>query len=156
MNYTEYREQRQNEFSALPIFFAFGRQQFREQMEKRGLTEDDTDKIYQLGGTGGFYLRTDADKVRTYFNNPDPLDELMKDYDFAYDAIYCEMGNHEYHINPYQGNWDVCSCFGNVEYNEADDPNEYFEQLGWESQTIRAYRDARRAFLKAADENGWY
>ena len=46
-------------------------------MEKRGLTENDTDQVYALGA-GGYYLRKDADVVRDWFNKPDELPELMK------------------------------------------------------------------------------
>jgi hypothetical protein len=42
------------------MFFALSKEQFAEGMSKFGLTPDDKDKIYKLGNTGGFYLRTDA------------------------------------------------------------------------------------------------
>ena len=121
-------------------------------MKKLGI--EDIKDVRAIGGGG--YCHKDTIPKLVEFTNSDNIDELMKDPEFAEDAIYYEMGNHEYHINTYQGNWDVCSCFGNVEYNEWDDPAEYFKQLGWEQQTIDAYERARKRFLKAADENGWY
>lgn len=155
LTYKEYRDARQEEFNSLPIFFAFSRDQFRECMEERGLTENDTDKIYSLG-SGGYYLRTDADVIREYFNKPDELSDLMKDYDFAKSAIYHEMCNHEYGIN-WQGDWDVMSCFGNVEYvDAADDLRQYWDALGWDDTQRRAYLDARRDYNKAAMENDWF
>lgn len=36
MTYKEYRDAQQAEFDALPIFWAFGRQQFKQAMEERG------------------------------------------------------------------------------------------------------------------------
>ena len=156
MTYLEYKNQRQAEFNALPVFFAFSNEQFKNAMEERGLTENDTDKIYSLpGGCGGFYLRSDSEQIKNYFLKHDPLDTLLKNSEFAEDAFYYEMGNHEYHIN-LQANWDVCSCFGHVEYNSWDDENEYFKQLGWEPQTIEAYKRAKKRFLQDADERGWY
>ena len=155
MTYEEYKTKRQKEFNELPIFYAFSDKQFTEQMEKRGLTTADTDKIYRLGDTGGFYLKSDAQIVRDFFNRPDELEELLKDYDFAFSAFYYEMGNHEYHIN-WQADYDVCSCFGHVEFSETYDVVDYFNQLDWSRQTRKAYLDAQKKFYKDADEKGWY
>lgn len=152
MNYKEYRDQRQSEFNSIPMFFAFSNEQFDMGMEKLGIKN--IKDVRSIGGGG--YIHKDTIPMLIEFNKSDRIDELMKDPEFAEDAIYYEMGNHEYHINHYQGNWDVCSCFGDVEYNELDDPDEYFRQLGWEPQTIEAYERARKRFLKAADENDWY
>lgn len=154
MDYKTYREQRQAEFNALPIFFAFSNEQLEEEMNKRGPTLDDTDKICRA--IGGFALKSDLPIIKEFVNKPDPLDELMKDPEFAYSAFYYEMANHEYHINNYQGNWDVLSCFGNIEDNEMDDYNDYFAQLDFDEATRDAYRRAIRDFLTDADKNGWY
>lgn len=155
MTYTEYKNARQGEFNALPIFWAFSNRQFEEAMQERGLTMQDTDKIFSIGA-GGFALKSDKDAILAFLNKEDPLPELMKDPAFAEDAIRYEMGNHEYHIN-WQGNWDVLSCFGDVEYTNAeDDLEQYFEQLKWEKQTRDAFFSARRKFLEDADRNGWY
>ncbi len=162
MTYQEYRKQRQEQVNALPIFWAFSNEQFLNAMRERGYRpRKDTepsyyaDEVCSIGG-GGYFLKKDKDVIVDFFNQPDPLDEMMKDPAFAEDAFMYEMGNHEYHINYFQGNWDVCSCFGNVKYNDADDYEEYFNQLGWEPQTRQAYLTARRKFLKKASDNGWY
>lgn len=155
MTYKEYREKNEKELNALPIFWAYSREQLEKEMNKRGLTIKDTDKLYRFGN-GGFYLKTDADTVRAYFNKPDELPTLMKDYDFAFDAILYEMNNHEYAIN-WQADWDVCSVFGKVDYTEGDDELEqYFAQLGWEDDTKRAYMAARREHYRLARENEWF
>lgn len=155
MTYEEYRKQSQEEMNALPIFWAFNTKQLEEEMNKRGLSLKDTDKIYRFGN-GGFYLRSDAKQIRDYFNKPDKLSDLMKDYDFALDAILYEMNNHEYAIN-WQADWDVCSVFGKVEYTEAEDELEqYFNQLHWEDTTRKAYLDAKREHYKMAEENEWF
>lgn len=150
MTYKEYRDERQNAFNELPIFWAFSNEQFREAMEKRGLTGHDTDKVYRLTASG-FYLKADAQKIADYFNAPDPLPELMKDRTFAYEAILYEMANHEYCIN-WQGDYDVCSCFGEIEHSDSPDELErYFDKLGWGQETRQAYFDARRQHIMDFD-----
>lgn len=154
MTYKEYRNKRQAEFNSLPVFFAFSKEQFKAEMEKRGLKETDTKKVYSLGA-GGYYLRNDAKKIRDFINRKDDLPELMKNDTFARDAFYYEMANHEYHIN-WQGDWDVCSCFGEVEYSEEKTYREYLSDLGYNEHTIQNFSAARRRFLHDADEKGWY
>ena len=66
MTYREYRENRQAEFNALPIFFAFSNEQFEKALNERGITLDEApDKIYKYG-YGGFYLKSDADVIKEY------------------------------------------------------------------------------------------
>ena len=166
MTYEEYRQKRQAEVNALPIFYAFSNEQLQEGMQKRWsetgrkgrcpLVKNGKDWLYSFGG-GGFYFKFDAETVHDFISKPDPINELMKDPDFAYSAFYYEMGNHEYHINTYQGNWDVISCFANVEFCDDDwNLENYFKQLNWTDETKEAYKKARAAFLKAARENDWY
>ena len=81
------------------------------------------------------------------------LDEKKNDYDFYFGAFKYEMANHEYPIN-WQGNYDVCSAFGNVEYDhEGDDSNLtfYFDQLNFTDAQRRAYRDAARYVYNHSD-----
>lgn len=144
MTYEEYRNERQKEYDALPIFYAFSDWQFEEAMEKLGLTVNDTDKLYKLGKTGAFYLKKDAPIIEAFFKGRDKLPDLMKDYDFCFGACLYEMNNHEYCIN-WQGNYDVLSCFGNIEYTEdADELKQYFDQLGWSDTQRRAFLAARK------------
>lgn len=151
ITYKQYKDKRQAEFNALPIFFAFSNEQFKEQMEKRGLTENDTDKIYGLKGTGGFYLKKDADLIRAYFNKKDELPELMEDYEFAKSAFRYEMDNHEYAIN-WQGDWDVVSCFGNPKYSDTKDGIDYLKECGYGDTQFRAYVSARKEHMEYASE----
>ena len=152
ITYTQYKQQRQDEFNALPIFFAFSNKQFEDAMKERGLTVNDTDKIYRLGRTGGFYLRSDAHLIKAYYEKPDQLPELMKDHDFAVSAFRYEMDNHEYAIN-YQGDWDVVGCFSSVPLNFAEDKNyvDYLKEAGLEN-LVTAFQEARKAHMKAAEE----
>lgn len=154
MTYKEYRKQRQDEVNALPIFWAFSEEQFKEAMEKRGLTVDDTDKIYGVGG-GGMCLLKDKPIIDEFLSKPDPLRELMNDPAFAEDAFYYELGNHEYHIN-WDGDVDVCGCFCSCKYREDKTYREYLREGGYSQGVIDAFTKARKRFLKDADEKGWY
>lgn len=154
MTYKEYKDIQQKTANELPIFWAFSMDQFKEAMEERGLTVNDTDKIYGLGG-GGYYLKSDAEVIRAYFNRKSILPELMKDPLFAEDAFYSEMCNHEYGIN-YQGDWDVCSCFGGCEYNSWKSGEDYLKEIGYGDSVIQAYKSAKKRYHKSAEENEWY
>ena len=155
MTYKEYKNASQADFNSLPVFFAFGREQFKEQMEKRGLTENDTDKIYRLGDSGGFYLKSDADVIRAFFSKGDELPELMKDHDFAVGAFYYEMANHEYHING-QGDWDVCQCFGDCDYEYYKGYVDYLKEIGYSDEVIGWFKEAKDKFYADCDKNGWW
>lgn len=161
ITYQEYKKQRQEGFNSLPVFFAFSKEQLQEGMKKHWTkkgkcpsVENAGKYLYKFGG-GGFYYKYDAEKIHAYVDAPDPLDELMKDPEFAYSAFYYEMGNHEYHIN-WQGNYDVFSCFANVEYCDSEAVSDYMKQVDWSGEVKEAFYKARRDFLKAADENDWY
>ena len=154
MTYREWKDAKQEEFNKLPIFFAFSDRQFKKEMEKRGLTENDTDKIYGIGN-GGFYLRSDAEVIRDWFSKPDELPELMKDHDFAVDAFRYEMGEHEYHIN-WQGDWDVCQCFGECDYAGSKTFKNYLEEAGYSDEVVEFFKEAKRKFYKDCDDNDWW
>lgn len=152
MTYQEYKDKRQSEFNALPIFWAFSMKQFEEEMNKRGLTKDDQDKLFKFGN-GGFYLKSDADKIREFINKPDEFPELAKDKDFLLSAFNYEMDNHEYAINYYQGDWDVCSVFFNCEYEDSKDYKDYLKEGGHEDW-IPVYEQARKEHFERAKE--WF
>lgn len=154
MTYTEYKSARQGEFNALPIFWAFSNKQFEEAMQERGLTMQDTDKVFSIGA-GGFALTSDKDVILAFLKKEDPLPKLMKDPAFAADAFFYEMCNHEYGIN-WQGDWDVCSCFGDCEYSEDKGGADYLTEMGYGNDTISAYFQAKKDYWKAAEENEWF
>lgn len=154
MTYKEYREKRQAEYNALPIFYAFGDEQFKEALHERGLTLDNLDQVCRV--SAGFALKKDLPIIKAFLEKPDELPELMKDPSFAEDAFYSEMANHEYHIN-WDADWDVLNCFGNIPGNDADESLEhYFDLCGFEPQTRSAYMKARSRFMNDALENDWY
>ena len=157
-SYTDIKNQRQEEFNQLPFFFAFSDDQLEKEMAKRGLTlsKEDIAKIIRFPSVPGtFALKEDLPVIREYHSKPDPMDELMKDPAFAQDAFYYEMGNHEYHIN-WEGDYDVCRCFGSCEYDELKDYSDYLPEMGFDAGIVTAYKKAKARFLHDADENGWY
>ena len=94
--YTSLKSKHQNEIDAFPFGFAFNQSQFNEMMEKWGLTPDDTDKIYKIGG-GGYIRKTDADAMHEMFDRHEAeRKEAMKDDDYLYQMFNYELANHEY------------------------------------------------------------
>ena len=146
MNYQEFKKQRQEAYNALPVKYAFSNEQFKEMMEEWGLTEKDTDKIYKLGNTGGFYLKSDAPKIRAWMNDDsdEQLEKLMQDEEFAVGAYYYEMCNHEFGIN-----WD-----GKADVLSACDLNE--KQLNSIPELKQAWNAAKKQYDTAAEKNGWF
>lgn len=98
MTYRELREKHQQEVNAFPFMFAFSDEQFKNGMEKLGLKEDETDKIYSIGG-GGYILKTSAPAMHDMFDrHRREMEEAMNDDTFAYGAFLYELGNHEFCI----------------------------------------------------------
>jgi len=96
--YKELKNKHQEELNNFPMFFAFSNQQFEEGMRKLNLDPSDTDKIYKLGGTGGFYRKTDAVTLHEMFNrhNQEMKEAMESDDQFIFDMFNYELGNHEY------------------------------------------------------------
>ena len=100
--YAELRQRQQQETNALPLGFAFGNWQFEEMMRGWGLDpEKDLDKIYRLGGTGGFYKKADAQLIRDTFNRHEveleaAIAEDKTGEGFIYEMFLYELDNHEY------------------------------------------------------------
>jgi hypothetical protein len=97
--YVELRDKQQKDVDNLPVFFAFSNSQFKAGMEKNGLTIEDTDKIYKLGNTGGYYLKTNAKLIHdTFEKHEQEKVEAMKDDEYLYGAFRYELANHEFCI----------------------------------------------------------
>lgn len=98
--YRELMDKFQKEVNELPLGFAFSNEQFEQMMNKWGLTSEDTDKIYRIGG-GGFMRKSDADLVTgTFSRHKEELAAaIAADPDgtgFIYDTFSYELRNHEY------------------------------------------------------------
>ena len=120
--YAQLRARQQKETDDFPMFFAFSNKQFAEGMKKFSLSPDDTDKIYKLGGTGGYYLRTDAEQLYAMFERHDQeLNAAMKDTDFAAGAFRYELNNHEYCVT--YDSADALAALGLTDEDLANDKN---------------------------------
>ena len=103
----EYRimkNRQQKEVDEFPLFFAFNQQQFDEGMRKFGLQPNETNKIYKLGSTGGFYLRTDSDKLNEMFLRHAQEITAAIENDatgdgFIFEMFNYELANHEYIVS---------------------------------------------------------
>jgi hypothetical protein len=98
MKYLHLVNAHQQELNDFPIMWAFNDEQFVEGMQKLGLKETDTDKVYSIG-SGGFMRKRDAgafNEMITRHNRE--MKEAFSDDEFAYDAFLYELGNHEFCI----------------------------------------------------------
>jgi hypothetical protein len=99
-SYQELKARQQKEVDGFEgIFFAFNNKQFSEGMEKIGLTENQKDKIYSLGGTGGFILKERSKALHEMLDRHSvELKQNRKDRKFLLEALTYELKNHEYCI----------------------------------------------------------
>lgn len=97
-NYKELKATHQKEMNEFPLGAAFSNEQFKEMMEKWGLTENDTDKIYSIG-CGCFIRKSDSQRFHDLMERFE-LEEkaFRKKKKNAIDQFYYELGNHEYCI----------------------------------------------------------
>lgn len=162
MKYSELIEKTTKRVNDLPMIFAFSQEQLDNALDDMGLSMKDMkgDELIRMG-FGAFCLKSDLDYVLSELAAVEDMKrDFIRDYEQAYDAFFYEMGNHEYHINCYQGDWDVLSCFGLdddvCEFEDGKGADEYMDAMGLSPVTKAAYHDARGDFLRMADEKGWY
>ena len=98
--YAELRDKIQKEYDEFPIGFAFSDKQFEEQMEKLGLTKDDTDKVVSIGA-GGFIRKDDVEKFKELNRRSNEAEQEAMDNDktgegYIKDMFDYELANHEY------------------------------------------------------------
>ena len=95
--YTILKEKHQEEVNDFPMFFAFNNKQFDEGMKKFELEPSDTNKIYSVIGGGGYYKKTDAEKLHAMFKSHDEeMKQARTNEKFVFDMFDYELGNHEY------------------------------------------------------------
>ena len=134
----------------------------RDEAEKAERKAKEATHTVYCAAALGFFTEADADFSQHINDLLLILNELKKDtadnYEYYKSSFYYELGNHEYHINTYQGDWDTLSAFGNIAWHwqGAEAREKYFQELGFTETQRRAFNDARREYLKAADENDWY
>lgn len=154
MTYKDYTKKKGAEYSALPIFWAFSEKQLAEALEKRGFTLADAGRVLYRFGNGGFYLKADADVIKEFFSRDHnaELHALMENEPgFAAEAIEYEMLNHEYPIN-WEGDYDVCSCFGACEYGDSKYGADYLREMGYTEKIVTIYKATAR---KVRSEHEW-
>ena len=97
--YHELKTKHQKEINDFPFGFAFSEKQFNDMMiNKFGLTPEDTDKIYSIGG-GGYVRKCDADAMNEMFErHAKERESAIKENkdDYLYHMFDYELGNHEY------------------------------------------------------------
>ena len=99
--YKAMKGRHQKEVNGFPMFFAFNNKQFEEGMAKFGLKADDTEKIYKLGNTGGFYLRTDAPRLFEMFDRQEREQQEAIANDITGDGYIYQMFLHELNDHEY-------------------------------------------------------
>jgi hypothetical protein len=136
--YKQLKDQQQQEINNFPMFFAFSNKQFSEGMKKLGLEPTETDKIYKIGGTGGFYKKEDSKKLHDMFDRHDKeMKEAMSSNDeFLIYMFYYELNNHEYIIT-YEVE-DTLNALG-LTYEEIKNDNRLY----------RALKEAKRMILES-------
>lgn len=110
----------------------------------------------------GCFKEEDADFAKQITDLHEQLCRQMEDtvnnYEYQKSAFYYELGNHEYHINTYQGDWDTLRAFGNITWKGQGKAarEEYYKELNFTPTQIKAFEDARREYMKKADYEDWY
>ena len=96
-NYKNFKERQQKEINSLPIYWAFGKKQTKELMEKLNIKDNNELKEKCFGILGGIALKEDKKNIiDTFKRHNEELQEVLKDDDFLQDALEYELGNHEY------------------------------------------------------------
>lgn len=97
--YTDLKSKHQAEVNAFPFGFAFNQKQFEEMMSKWGLTPNDTDKIYSIGG-GGYVRKSDIKAMDKMFKRHELERKMARKHggSYLFQMFNYELGNHEYCI----------------------------------------------------------
>ena len=97
--YVTLKEKHEREINDFPFGFAFNQKQFNEMMVKRfGLTPEDTDKVYHIGG-GGYIRKCDCDALYEMSDRHEKeIKEAIRENkdDYLYHMFDYELANHEY------------------------------------------------------------
>lgn len=98
--YEEIKNKHQKRVNDFPLGFAFSNEQFKNMMEKWGLTENDTDKIVSIDG-GGFLRKTDIEEYNKMWTeirkeHKDLIEQDKTGEGYIKDMFVSELENHEY------------------------------------------------------------
>jgi len=128
------RDRQQREVNAFPFFFAFSEKQFTEGMKSFGLSAGEESKLYSLGGTGGFYRRTDHDRLHEMFDRHAEEHQTAVDGDTTGEGYIYEMFSYE---------------LANHEYTYTNDISSTLDALGLTAEDINADKRFQRGLAKA-------
>ena len=98
--YEQMKARHQKEIDALPMYFAFGQNQFEELMKKLGFENEEefTKSVFTIGA-GSIILKKDRDAVlNTFLNHDKEMIEAFENDEFLQSAFEYELANHEYII----------------------------------------------------------
>ena len=138
--YLTLKEKHQKEINDFPFGFCFNDQQYNEMMANWGLSPEDTDKIYSIGG-GSYIRKSDAKTMNEMFDRH--AKEVAaartenKD-DYLYHMFNYELANHE--------------------YNYTYDATDTLDALGLTMEEIEADERMLEAFkraIKNQENNEW-
>lgn len=95
--YVQLKEQKQKEFNAFPMAFAFGEEQMKEGLEELGITKDEAVGI----GAGGFIRKADVEAFKALLKKWQDAEAEAIANDktgegFIKDMFVYELRNHEY------------------------------------------------------------
>lgn len=141
-DYKRYKENRQNNFKKLPIYWAFGEQQFKELLQKLNLqdTPEDLKKLVNIG-CGGLMLKTDLNLLKNHnetYSKEKLLFWLTHNFKFAYGALKYEMNNHEYYYT-----YDITDTLESLDLT--------FEDIEKNAYLKLAYLRAKKDYIKACN-----
>ena len=105
-SYVEMKARHHKEIDALPICYAFNKEQLDEAKKKLG------DVPRATFGYGSVYRKADSELINAVFDqHEEERKKLREDYKELEDGFLYEMFNHEFNISQ-QGVEDVLRCFG--------------------------------------------
>ena len=108
-SYVDMQARHRKEIDALPICYAFNREQLDEAKEKLG------DVPLATFGAGSVYRKADFGLITAVLDrHEEEYKKLREDCKELEDGFLYEMSNHEFSIN-WQGIDDVLRCFGMTE-----------------------------------------
>lgn len=140
-NYFDMKARHEKEINEFPFGFAFSNEQFKEMMEKWGLTENDTDKILSIG-MGGFIRKTDKESMEELLErHREEKEKVLSNDKFLQEAIEYELGNHEYIIT-----YDLEPTLSALGYSIDILQDKRFKNI---------FEKAKKNYLKSMEKLGW-
>ena len=138
--YQAMREKQQKAFNDIPVWFAFGIDQFEKKLSELGLTMEQAKEEIVNIGAGGYCKKADYILYKQFCDNTDKeMKEALQRFDFAVDAFKYEMANHEFCItNDYA---DVVAAIGLTE-----------DEILGSTRLLEALKEATRLYKQGQQE----